>query len=94
MDKDHPQSPFAYSTSSSASFDFLGNDLISSLDEDFQCNSNWKDFPFIQQKVIGVRVEITSISHRNQAVTYKAAIAGYIDRPGLGLELAKLEKDG
>jgi hypothetical protein len=94
MDKDSSRSPFSYSTASSTSFDILGDDLISSLDEDFQCNTTWKDFPFIQQKVVRVRVEITSISHRNQAITYKAVIAGYIDRPGLGLELAKLEKDG
>jgi hypothetical protein len=93
MDKDHSQSPFSYSPASSASFDFLGDDLISSLDEDFQCNLTWKNFPFIQQKVVGVRVEITSTSYRNQAITYKAVIAGYIDRPGPGLELAKLEKD-
>jgi hypothetical protein len=94
MDKDRPQSPFAYSTASSASFYFLGHDLISPLDEDFQCNPTWKDSPFIPQKVVGVRVEITSTSYRNQAITYKAVIAGYIDRPGPGLELAKLEKDG
>ena len=94
MDKDRPRSPFSQSTASSASFDVLGDDLISSLDEDFQCTPTWKDFPFIQQKVVGVRVEITSTSYRNQAITYKAVIAGYIDRPGLGLELAKLEKDG
>ncbi len=94
MDKDHSGSPFAYSTASSASFDVLGDDLISSLDEDFQCNPTWKDFPFIQQKVVRVKVEITSTSYRNQAITYKAVIAGYIDRPGPGLELAKLEKDG
>ncbi len=94
MDKDRPRSPFSQSTASSASFDVLGDDLISSLDEDFQCTPTWKDFPFIQQKVVGIRVEITSTSYRNQTITYKAVIAGYIDRPGLGLELAKLEKDG
>ena len=38
-------------------------------------------------------MEITSTSYRNQAITYKAVIAGYIDRPGPGLELAKVEKD-
>ena len=86
MDKDRPQSPFSLSSASSASFDILGDDLISSLDEDFQCNPTWKDSPFIQQNVIGVRVEITSTSYRNYAITYKAVIAGYIDRPGLGLE--------
>jgi hypothetical protein len=93
MDTDRPRSPFSTSTASSASFDPLGDDLISSIDEDFQCNTTWTNFPFIQQKVVGVRVEITSISHRNQAITYKSVIAGYIDRPGPGLELANLEKD-
>jgi len=94
MDKDRPRSPFAYLTASRTSFEFLGDDLISPLDEDFQCNPTWKDFPFIQQKVIGVKFEITSTSYRNQAITYKAVIAGYINRHGPGLELAKLEKDG
>jgi hypothetical protein len=94
MEKDRPQSPFAYSTASSASFDVLGDDLILSLYEEFQCNPTWKDFPFIQQKVVGVKVVITSTSYQNQAITFKAVIAGYIDRPGPGLELAKLEKDG
>jgi hypothetical protein len=60
----------------------------------FNVTQLWKDFLFIQQKVVRVRVEITSTSYRNQAITYKAVIAGYIDRPGPGLELAKLEKDG
>ena len=94
MDKDHPQSPFTYSTSSNASFDFLGNDLTSSLNEDFQFNPTWKDFPFIPQNVVGVRVEIISASYQNQAIIYKTVISGYINRPGPGLELAKLEKDG
>jgi hypothetical protein len=95
MDKNRPRSPFLQSTASSASFDVPGgDDQISSLDEDFQCNSNWKDFPFIQLKVIGVRDEITSTSYQNHVITYKAVIAGYIHRPGPGLELDKLKKDG
>ena len=94
MDKDRPRSPFSFSSASSASFDILGDDLISSLDEDFQCNPTWKNFPFIQQKVVRVRVEITSTSYLIEAITYKAVIAGYIDRPGPGLELAKLKNDG
>jgi hypothetical protein len=68
--------------------------LTSSLNEDFQFNPTWKDFPFIPQNVVGVRVEITSTSYQNQAITYKAVISGYINRPGPGLELAKLENDG
>jgi len=60
----------------------------------FNVNPTWKDFPFIQQNVVGVRVEITSTSYQNQAITYKAVISGYINRPGPGLELAKLENDG
>ena len=68
--------------------------MTSSLNEDFQFNPTWKDFPFIPQNVVGVRVEITSSSYQNQAITYKAVISGYINRPGPGLELAKLEKDG
>ena len=48
----------------------------------FNVNPTWKDFPFIQQNVVGVGVEITSISYQNQAITYKAVIAGYIDRTG------------
>jgi hypothetical protein len=44
--------------------------------------------------VVGHRVEVTSTSYQNQAITYKAVIAGYIDRPGPVLELAKLKKDG
>ena len=79
---------------SSVSFDPLGDDLISSLDENFQNTTTWTNFPFIQQKVVGVRVKITSTSYRSQAITYKCVIAGYIDRPGQGLELAKIEKDG
>jgi len=93
MEKDRSRLPFAYSTASSASFDVIGDDLISSLDEDFKCNTNWKDYPFLQQKVVIVKVEITSNSQCNQPITYTAVIAGYIDRPGPGLELAKLEKD-
>jgi hypothetical protein len=58
--------------------------LTSSLDEDFQCDSTWKDVPFIEQKVVGVRVEITLTSYPNGTITYKAVIAGYIDRPGPG----------
>ena len=84
MDKDHPRSHFSQSTASSESFDVLGDDLISSQDGDFQCDSTWKDVPFIEQKVVGVRVEITLISYRNGTITYKAVIAGYIDRPGPG----------
>ncbi len=68
--------------------------MTSSLNEDFQFNPTWKDFPFIPQNVVGVRVQITSTSYQNQAITYKAVIAGYIDRTGPGLELAKLENDG
>ena len=84
INKDHPRSPFSQYTTSSASFDVLGNDLTSSLDEDFQCDSTWKDVPFIEQKVVGVRVEITLTSYPNGTITYKAVIAGYIDRPGPG----------
>ena len=94
MDKNCPRSPLEYSTALSASFDILGDDLISSLDEDFQCNPTWKDVLFIQQKVIGVRVEITSTSYRSKAITYKAVIAVHINRAGPGLELAKLKNDG
>jgi hypothetical protein len=95
MDKDHPRSPFSQSTASSASFDVLGDDLTSSQDEDFQCDSTWKDVPLIQQKAVGVRVEITLTSYHNGIITYKAVIAviaGYIDRPRPGQELVKLEK--
>jgi hypothetical protein len=84
MNKDHPRSPFSQYTASSASFNVLGNDLTSSLDKDFQCDSTWKDVQFIEQKVIGVRVEITLTSYCNGTITYKAVIAGYIDRPGPG----------
>ena len=84
MNKDHPRSPFSQYTTSSASFNVLGNDLTSSLDKDFQCDSTWKDVQFIEQKVVGVRVEITLTSYRNGTITYKAVIAGYIDRPGPG----------
>jgi len=94
MDKNRPRSPLEYSTALSASFDILGDDLISSLDEDFQCNPTWKDVPFIQQKVVGVRVEITSTSYRSKAITYKDVIAVHINRAGPGLELAKLKNDG
>ena len=93
INKDHPRSPFSQYTTSSASFDVLGNDLPSSLDDDFQCDSTWKDVPFIEQKVVGVRVEITLTSYRNGTITYTAVIAGYIDRPRPGQELVKLEKD-
>jgi hypothetical protein len=96
MDKDHPRCPFSQSTTSSASFDVLGNDLTSSQDEDFLWDSTWKDAPLIQQKVVGVRVEITLTSYHNGIITYKAVIAviaGYIDRPRPGQELVKLEKD-
>jgi hypothetical protein len=71
MDKDHPRSHFSQSTASSASFDVLGDDLISSQEEDFQCDSTWKDVPFIQKKVVRVRIEITLTSYRNGTITYK-----------------------
>ena len=94
MDKDRPRSPFLQSTASSASIDVLGDYLILLLDEDFQCNSNWKEFSFIQLNVFRVRDEITSTSNQNHVITYNAVIAGYIHRPGPGLELDKLKKDG
>ena len=34
------------------------------------------------------------MSNQNNVITYKAVIAGYIHRPGPGLELDKLKKDG
>ena len=71
INKDHPRSPFSQYTTSSASFDILGNDLTSSLDEDFQCDSTWKDVPFTQKKVVRVRIEITLTSYRNGTITYK-----------------------
>ena len=94
MDKDRPRCPFLQSTASSASFDVLGDYLILLLDEEFQCNSNWKEFSFIQLNVFRVRDEITSTSNQNHVITYKAVIASYIHRPGPGLELDKLKKDG
>ncbi len=96
MDKDNPRSPFSQSTASSAGFDILGDDLTSSQGEDFQCDSTWKDVPLIQQKAVGVRVDITLTSYHNGIITYKAVIAviaGYIDRPRPGQELVKLEKN-
>ena len=85
--QDRPRSPFLQSTASSVSFDVLCDYLISSLDKYFQFNSTWMDVPFIQQNVVRFTVKFTSTSYRHKAITYTSVIAGYIDRPGPGLEL-------
>ena len=56
-------------------FDVLGYDLETLLDEDFHCNQTWMDFPFIQQKVATVSVEITITSYCQNAFMGTAVIA-------------------
>ncbi len=69
-------------------------DLLSSLDEDdLTYNPTWKHYPFMQQKIVGVRIEITSTFLTKDTISYTAAVAGYVDHPTQGLELAKIEKD-
>ena len=62
MNKDRPKSPFAYSTASSASFNVIGDNLISSLDGDLYVTHLGRTFRSSNKKLS--ELELKSLQPR------------------------------
>jgi len=55
----------SYATSTSSDFDSIGDELISSVNMEELENQDWKTYPFIIQKICGIRIIITSTNTKD-----------------------------
>jgi hypothetical protein len=78
----------SYATSTSSNFDSIGDELMSSVNQD------WKTYPFVVQKICGIQIVITSTNANISATTtYNAVISRHQTEPSLGLTLSKVTRN-
>ena len=84
----------SYATSTSSDFDSIGDELISSVNMEELENQDWKTYPFIIQKICGIRIIITSTNTNiSITTTYNAVISRHQTEPSLGLTLSKVTRN-